>query len=265
MQKKENIEELLKDLGCFGEENKKSEKEVMDVYFSENGTWIPSLIKEEEEKLAQYEIESLEKAEKVALLDNGMENVKDAVRKDNFLRYPVMCKIAEEELDKRKAFEKAKEELPKLAKMVAEKGKMNQNFFNALFTGFLEQKIGKIIFMKETVFGEEEVALANQTMKYKDFMLYQAFLSYKELEEADRIAIDDCANAKLLNLEEGDEKIACKLVIQYQPAMMANIKNRAASTEAYKDILAFYEEFMKSLWNYLNQFQIYTINQIKLD
>lgn len=261
----ENIEELLKDLGCFGEENKKSEKEVMDVYFSEHGIWIPSLIKEEEEKLVQYEIESLEKAEKVALLDNGMENVKDAVRKDNFLRYPVLCKIAEEELEKCKAFEKAKEELPKLAKMVAEKGKMNQNFFNALFTGFLEQKIGKIIFMKETVFGAEEVALANQTMQYKDFMLYQAFLSYKGLDEADRTSLDDCVNAKLLNLEEGDEKIACKLVMQYQPAMMANIKNRAASTEAYKDILAFYEEFMKSLWNYLNQFQIYTINQIKLD
>ena len=261
----ENIENLLKDLGAFEEKDKKSEKEVMDVYFSEHETWMPSLIKETEEKLTQYETESLEKAEKVDLLDNGMEKVKDAVRKDNFLRYPVLCKIAEAELEKRKAFEKAKEELPKLAKMVAEKGKMNQNFFNALFTGFLEQKIGKIIFMKETVFGAEEVALANQTMKYKDFMLYQAFLSYKELEEADRIAIDDCANAKLLNLEEGDEKIACKLVMQYQPAMMANIKNRAASTEAYKDILAFYEEFMKSLWNYLNQFQIYTINQIKLD
>lgn len=47
-----------------------------------------------------------------------MNMLRDAVRKDNFLRYPTLCEVAKEELKKREALKKAKMELVRLKKYV---------------------------------------------------------------------------------------------------------------------------------------------------
>lgn len=112
------IYRLLKHMGCFEAEDKKMDDELKKLYFSQDGKWRKYLIEEVEKNLIEYEKSSLETAEKIALLDNGMNMLRDAVRKDNFLRYPTLCEVAREELKKREALKKAKMELVRLKKYV---------------------------------------------------------------------------------------------------------------------------------------------------
>ena len=112
------IYRLLKHMGCFEAEDKKMDDELKESYFSQDGKWRKYLIEEVEKNLIEYEKSSLETAEKIVLLDNGMNMLRDAVRKDNFLRYPTLCEVAREELKKREALKKAKMELVRLKKYV---------------------------------------------------------------------------------------------------------------------------------------------------
>ncbi len=129
----------------------------------------------------------------IPLLDDGDLNcgtvVVERVRRDNFLRFPVLRKIVAEELSKHYEIEELYFSLQHVIQNVEDYNQKLKTFCTLLFFGYIRclnfagdedyQHISDIYFSENDVFGEKvEVCLYCLPMRYDRYPLYQAFLNF---------------------------------------------------------------------------------------
>lgn len=129
-------------------------------------------------------------------------------------------------------------------------------FANAMVTGLLVQGIGKITYRYVNKYREYELILAKQGMKFQKFIMYQAYLSFTELDEAILNDINEQAQEKLENLQEGDEMIARKILMKHDVKMLEDLYKETATLAQGAEIEAFYDVFLSKLTDFVKQFDI---------
>ena len=175
---------------------------------------------------------------------------------DNFIRFPDIAAMTEEELKKVTA---ADEKIAKLELMMKESSKTDrekEEFFNAVFTGVVEMGLSKIIYKYEEFGMEEVLDLQNNKMPYAKCAVYQAYLTFQDLNEEMRVRITDETANKLDNLEEADLDVAKKIKARYTPDFLKNVLSNVATDRKREDIKAFYQDFMQALQTYLRTYQM---------
>lgn len=183
----------------------------------------------------------------------GAEN---DVLQDNYLRFPDIELLTEEELKKAAALDQKIEELKNMLTDAGKSGKQKEDFFNAIFTGVIEMGLSKIVY-KYQEFGMDEILdLQNNKMPYAKCAVYQAYLTYGDLNEEMRGKIVEETADKLDNLEEEDLVVAKKIKDRYTPDFLKNVLSNVATDRNREEIKAFYQDFMQALQTYLRTYQI---------
>lgn len=185
----------------------------------------------------------------------ALEGQEKRVLQDNFLRFPDIIALTEEELKKAEAVEKKLEELEGEMTSGGEERKMKEAFFNALFTGVFEMGLTKIIYRYEEFGMEEILDLQNNKMPYGKCAVYQAYITFsQDISEEMREQIIERATDKLDNLEESDLEVAEKIRKKYTSDFLKTVLMNVAADPKRDEIKAFYQEFMQMLQNYLRQY-----------
>ena len=178
------------------------------------------------------------------------------VLRDNYLRFPDVEVIVEEELAKAAALEKKITELEEELSVGGLEDKLKKDFFNAIFTGVAEMGLSKIVYKYEEFGMEEVLDLQNNKMPYGRCAVYQAYLTFKDLNEELRLRIIEEAADKLDNLEEEDLEVAKKIKARYTPDFLKNVLSNVATDRNREEIKAFYQDFMQELQTYLRTYQM---------
>ncbi len=252
--------ELLEDLCCIGEKKEKDDSKLDDLVFT--------MVKE------KYLMEDKEFSD--ARLDDWITRVKklkdeiafgryeeytvkhyqsEVVALDNIIHSPVMTKILLESVELYEAAELGQKRLENLRKGTDGETQMLRNFSNALFTGILQQGIGKIYYTYVERHTEREAVLASKSMPFASFMYYQAYISFKALDEDIRNDIVSQAEEKVNNLQEGDDRIALKIAEKCTPRDMADLEKQYNKLKEKHEIRDFYNKFLDLLYDYTDQFR----------
>ncbi len=179
------------------------------------------------------------------------------VLKDIYMRSPKMVdKVKKCVAD----YEALCSEMDSISEIVGEESKGNQDlqqFANALETGLLIQKIGKIVYMSNRfALPTEEVLSADTENLGAPFLLYRAYNGYKALTDAEKAAMAAVANSKLNDLQEGDDAAAQKYLQHIQgnlPMIQAALVGKP--DEWIAEILKFYGDVRNALSAFVQQFQ----------
>lgn len=184
------------------------------------------------------------------------EGSEETVLRDNYFRYPEVEKKVREQLAKINALDQEIARLEKIsASIVSEKDKQ-ELFFHAVFTGIIRLERSKTTFTYEQFGIEEILDLQNSAMPYgSKAPLYQAFLTYKGLEEdlAERIH-KQTVNA-LDNMTDEIYLISGTIQARYTSDFLKMILSRIAADPKRKEIQTFYNEFIQALQNYRITYQ----------
>ena len=184
------------------------------------------------------------------------EGSEETVLRDNYFRYPEVEKKVREQLAKINALDQKIARLEKIsASIVSEKDKQ-ELFFHAVFTGIIRLERSKTTFTYEQFGIEEILDLQNSAMPYgSKAPLYQAFLTYKGLEEdlAERIH-EQTVNA-LDNMTDEIYLISGTIQARYTSDFLKMILSRIAADPKRKEIQTFYNEFIQALQNYRITYQ----------
>lgn len=252
---------LLKELNVFGDNaaewNTDKAKAVQKKYFQEDGQFSAAMLEDAIDLLNNYMdvIRSGEDAEKLAVECDGTTNKKE-VCIDHLVQAYVLRNTLMEEVSLYQGIELAKERLEEMGSLGDAEQMMFDNFFHSLVLGFLQQRIGKIFFTYEVKHREEEMILASANMPYgKNFLLYQAYVSYRDMDESLREELKEQTNEKVENLEEGDEAIAKKLLEKYNPKVMKDLERLYRKEKEKEEIEKFYDDLVDNLISFIDKFE----------
>lgn len=252
--------ELLKDFCCLGEKKEPDTEKLNDLvipmirekYLMEDGElslvrlddWITRVKKLKDDisfgKYEEYTVRHYN-SETVVL--------------DNLIHSPVMTKVLLEGVELFEAAELGQQRLESLAEGTDTENQTIRDFTNALFTGILQQGIGKIYYTYVERHTEREAVLASKSMPFASFLYYQAYATFREMPEDIRRDIVDQANEKINNLQEGDDEIALKIGKKCTPRDMADMEKQYSKLKEKDDIRNFYNKFLDLLYDYTDQFR----------
>ena len=252
--------ELLEDLSCLGEKKEADDGKLSDLvipavtekYLLEDGElslnklndWI-NRVKKLKDDIAQG------KYEEYSVKNYGSETV----ALDNIIHSPVMTKVILDAVELYEAAGRGEKRLEEIRHNHEDVDRDIHNFSNALFTGILQQGIGKISFTYVERHTEREAVLASKAMPFGSFLYYQGYVSFRELDENIRQDIISQANEKLNNLQEGDDAIALKIAEKCTPRDMAELERQYSRLKEKDDIANFYNKFLDLLYDYTDQFR----------
>lgn len=251
--------ELLSDLRCIGrnrvENDNALEQIVMQMvkekYLTEDGELSQSRIGDWEQRIKKLK-EDIKMGEFREYQAAHHRSEKIAI--DNIIMSPVMSKVLLDAVELYNGVETAIRRLERF-KDDDDTVKLElNNFCNALFTGILQQGIGKIFFTYVERHTEREAVLASKSMPFSRYLYYQAFCSYKELEDSIKQDINSQTKEKIDNLQEGDDAIALKIKEKYTPKYMAELEGMYRKEKENEEIRAFYNKFADLLFDYVEQF-----------
>jgi hypothetical protein len=182
------------------------------------------------------------------------QNAEKTVLRDNFLRFPAVIQQVESELVKVKAYEDA---LAVLASEQSEGGdevKRMEAFYNALFTGAIEIALSKVVFKYQEYGMDEVIDLQNNKMPYAKCQVYQAYLTFTELDDSMRDRIIERGNDNMDNLTEEMLATAAKIKEKHSSGYLKACMENYAADAKRDEIKAFYQDFIKTITNFLRQY-----------
>lgn len=254
------VVELLEALRCIGEKKEKDDSKLDDLVFAA----VKETYLMEDQEFSDARLDDW--ITRIRQLKNDIVFGKyeeytvahyqsETVALDNIIHSPVMTKILLESVELYEAAELGQNRLENLRKDTDGENQMLRDFANALFTGVLQQGIGKIYYTYVERHTEREAVLASKSMPFAGFMHYQAYVSFKELEEDIRNDIVSQAKERINNLQEGDDAIALKISQKYTPRDMADMEKQYSKLKEKNEIRDFYNKFLDLLYDYTDQFR----------
>lgn len=198
----------------------------------------------------------LEPERLISIPNDGMSEHEETVRKDHVLASKELMELIEEELEKKKALEKAKEDIEKAKEEAGVKTKKKQQFFDALMTGVILCKGRvKIVYEKDEGFGlTDEIVLSGPSMKpYGGFApIYQAFKTFSGLEEEEYLTIvrlsDERKDAMAPELKTACGQLSEIFTSDY--VKMIQTSSQQQMPEETNEIKSFLKDFLTGLMNF---------------
>ena len=257
----EEMVQFLNAMGCYGD-NKVEDfdefkemaayKDLKEQYFTSEEQDVEAIIADK-----NYEIEKLEiairreKNQEYEVAHHG----KEKIALDNIIHSPVLTRALMDSVAFYEGLQMAKERLELMNDEAAGDEVLLNTFVHALATGILEEGIGKILFTYVEKRTEEEEILYNKNMPYAKFKYFQAFLSFKEMDEDIRELITEQAEEKMDNLQEGDDEQARKILKKLSPSEMKKLKLAWKKDKLAAEIDEFYTKFIDLLEDYVDAFE----------
>lgn len=257
----EELAEILKTLNAVGDKtdewNKAMINKAVEKYFTEDNEYIPRLLAEMQEKLEEYksDIETGEKSKIMAVTNDGKPQKTEEICIDHLIHAYVLRSTLMKEVELYNGISLALERLTTVESQIEIGDTAFTNFFYALVLGVLQRNIGKISFTYVERRREVEVILASKKLPLSDFELYQAYKSYLNLDESVRNEIDELANEKADNLQEGDDEIARKLYDKYTPKYMTELEKKYRREKEANEIEKFYDKLLDTMESFIEQFE----------
>lgn len=204
----------------------------------------------------QTEMEKPENRSMTIINTKGADNLYvENVLLDNYFRYPVLNQRVAKELKKLDLLEHALARTYELLNDIGAEEKYREHFFNALFTGCIRMLPSKFVYSYEEYGIETSVDLQNAKMTYSRCGIYQAFLTYRSLDNELRKRIDEETAEKLDGMNQEIYQCAVKLYEKYNKALLKLILSSVETEPKYKEIEFFYKEFMKALQTHLQLYK----------
>lgn len=178
-------------------------------------------------------------------LKGADQNSTQTVLKDNYLRSPILYKRVEREL------EKALDADSRYAE-----NSIKDKYFNALFTGTILMQPTKVVYKYEEFGMEDNIDLQNNSMTYAKCAVYQAFLTYKDLDKKMSDKINKETANKMDNMDETIYAQAVKIKERHS-ADFLQLAMESIDKDAHRDeIHEFYKDFMKTLQTHLIMYKM---------
>ncbi len=211
-------------------------------------------------KLSDIIIALQEKKKEIYLLDN-IETIEievgnssagneDKVMLDFYLASPVLNEIVKKELSKLTEIDETLTALENEKEQGNKEGKLKAKFFDAVFTGVISY--GKKMVFEYEEFGIlKSVELQNAKMEYGDTGAYQAYQTYKELDEKIRKTLDAIA----MERKDADDIPEVKTAVENLDSTMKQkisvYMNIYGETHPlHNELEQFYSEFMKAFYSF---------------
>lgn len=176
---------------------------------------------------------------------NAVEGSDKQVMLDFYLLSPVLNGIVRKELEKKAAIDARMVELKEQLTVGGKEIREKNNFFNAIFTGVLTY--GKRILYSYEEFGiPKEVELQNSRMEYGQSGAYQAFLTYKTLDDAVKQKIDAATMIRMDEEDSPEVNAAIESLNAKMPQRINSYMTLYAADLKCGEIKQFYEEFMRA-------------------
>lgn len=170
---------------------------------------------------------------------------------DNYCRYPEVEKVVEGELEKIRTLDQKIEELKKLQEIIGSAGNDQDNFFKAVFTGVIKMERTKMTYTYEQFGMEEILDLQNSSMAYgTKAPLYQAFLTYKELDTDMKGMINEKTVEAIDSMTDEIYEVSKVIQGKYSSDFLKMTLSKVATDPSRKEIQTFYQDFMKALQEY---------------
>lgn len=270
-------------------QNEKLQKEFeeakkLGIIYEDNGQW---LIKEtivdgwEEvvDALMNSQIQSSEDIPGIRALNQRLAVIKESMEKpenqnripislrgahiqyvnnvlmDNYFRYPVLNQKVENELAKRNRLEEASERVNQLLASIGVDEKFKERFFNAVFTGCIEMLPSKFVFTYDEYGVTTTIDLQNAKMPYSRCGVYQAYLTYLDLDDEIKERIDDGTAERMDNMGAEIYSHAVKIQQKYNKDLLKMILSGVEADPKYGEIEFFFKEFGKALQIYLQMYK----------
>ena len=184
------------------------------------------------------------------------EGSEEIVLHDNYFRYPEIEKKVREQLDKINALDEEIRRLEKEAEKIISRQDKQDMFFQAVLTGVIHLERSKMTFSYEQFGMEEILDLQNSSMPYgSKAPLYQAFLTYKELDEEMSARIREKTTETIDNMTDEIYQISETIQTKYTSDFLKMTLSRIAADPNRKEIQIFYNDFMQALQNYRITYQ----------
>lgn len=174
---------------------------------------------------------------------------------DNYFRYPVLNQKVSKELDKRKRLEEAEKHAESLLSGVGMDEKCKKQFFNAVFTGCIAMLPSKFVYTYDEYGVKTSIDLQNAQMPYSHYGVYQAYLTYLQLDEDIRRRIDEDTVQKLDGMNEEIYSCAEKLHQKYNDELLNMMLSGMEAEPRRGEIEFFFKEFNKALRTYLKMYK----------
>lgn len=159
-------------------------------------------------------------------------------------------------MDKINALDEEIRRLEKEAEKIISRQDKQDMFFQAVLTGVIHLERSKMTFSYEQFGMEEILDLQNSSMPYgSKAPLYQAFLTYKELDEEMSARIREKTTETIDNMTDEIYQISETIQTKYTSDFLKMTLSRIAADPNRKEIQIFYNDFMQALQNYRITYQ----------
>ena len=260
LREKKELMDLLEALNVTGDNSSEwtdaMQKAAKKKYFEEDGVYSPGRLNDTLVQIEGYmaSMRQVEDTVPMAVLCDGTANKKE-VCIDHLIHAYVLRNALLEDVALYHSLELAAERLNEIDQSIMGQNSVFENFFNALVLGELEQGIGKIFFTYEQKHREIEKILASKTMPLSKYLLYQAFVNFREMDQDLQDILKEKVDEKMNDLKEGDDAIARRLRDKYTPKMLADLEKQYKREREREEIDKFYVDLVDSLILFLDQFE----------
>lgn len=174
---------------------------------------------------------------------------------DNYFRYPVLNQKVSKELEKRKRLKEAEERVEQLLAGVGIDEKFKERFFSAVFTGCIQMLSSKFVYSYEEYGIETTIDLQNAKMPYSRCGVYQAYLTYLDLDDEIKKRIDEDTMERMDRMDEEIYNCAVKIRQRYDKNLLKMILTTVEVDPKYGEIEFFFKEFIKALQTFLQMYK----------
>lgn len=170
---------------------------------------------------------------------------------DNYIRFPDIQVLVQKELSKYRTYHRVLDGLKEELEVITREERIKSEFFRAVFTGVIEERGEKIICSCKESGMEKILELSSSDMPYFTCALYQAYLTFAELEKEIHSQIYDRVEYIIDHYEDEDYEIAKRLNEKYNRACLKSVLSCAYLYSDWEKIWEFYQEFVKELRQHL--------------
>lgn len=237
-----DVKELLDAAGGYHMGNKIDQEKLVNVI----------------DRLKEYRSKMYEpdQVELVSISTKGAkEGAMEDVLRDNYLRFPEIEKMVVGELRRTEELEQRIAKLEQELANGSKDDKLKESFFNAVFTGVIQMGLSKMIYKYEEFGMEETLDLQNNKMPYAKCAVYQAYMTFRELNEEMRSQITGEAADRLDNLTEEMLETARKIKARYTSDFLKLTLTSVATDRNREEIKGFYQDFMQALQTFIQTYQ----------
>lgn len=170
---------------------------------------------------------------------------------DNYIRFPDIQVLVQKELSKYRTYHRVLDGLKEELEVITREERIKSEFFRTVFTGVIEERGEKIICSCKKSGMEKILELSSSDMPYFTCALYQAYLTFAELEKEVHSQIYDRVVYIIDHYEDEDYEIAKRLNEKYNRACLKSVLSCAYLYSDWEKIWEFYQEFVKELREHL--------------